>query len=113
MKDINIDPSATKMDINDNINKYIQEIVMILNTAPHEVMGSFGMPLDLERLVYETNIDNKALEREIMTKIREYSTYYDMFHTEVEVSFMETEERDTCIIDITINYTKKLSFVIR
>lgn len=113
MRDINIDPGTDKMDINDNINKYIQEIVMILNTQPHEVMGCFSMPVDLERLVYETNIDNRALEREILEKIRDYTTYYDMFPTEVSVSFAETDMRDVCVIDITINYTKKISFMIR
>lgn len=113
MKDINIDPGTSRMDINDNINKYVQEIVMILNTQPHEVMGCYNMPIDLERLVYETNVDNKQLEREILTKIRDFTTYYDMFPTEVSVKFAETEERDVCVIDVVINHSKKLSFMIR
>lgn len=112
MVDINVYDDEQGLIITEELEIYVQQILMILNTSTDEVMGCSKLALDLERYVYETRIDSDALEEEILNKIRLYTTFYDMYTTEVRVSFAKGENREICLIDIYIDKTKMFSVVI-
>lgn len=113
MIDININDEYDVIDTQDDLSIYIQEIIMVLNTEPREIMGCTGMSVDLERLIYETKIDNQGLKREIESKIAQYTTLYDRFPTQVDVQFAKGNLRDICLIDIVINSEKMMSIVMK
>ena len=74
MIDINVYDEEQGLVINEELEIYVQQILMILNTSTDEIMGCSTLALDLERYVYETRINNTDLEKEILDKIRLYTT---------------------------------------
>ena len=113
MIDINVYDEEQGLVITEELEIYVQQILMILNTSTDEIMGCSALALDLERYVYETRINNADLEKEILDKIRLYTTFYDMFTTDVSVNFMKGEHRDICVIDVSIDKTKMFSVVLK
>ena len=112
MLDINI-TNDDSIELSDPLHAYIQQIMMIINTSNDEVLGCSTMNLDLEHMIYETNVDGRNLSKMILRKIAEYTTYYNMFDTTVEVKFGKGTLRDVCLIDIIIDSQKRLGFVIK
>lgn len=102
MIDIALDTALENLDMQDPLGIYIQQILVILEAEPQEIMGGSGMSVDLERLVFETKINENKLQREIEEKLQTYTTMYDIFPTTVKVRFSEGTLRDICIIDIGI-----------
>lgn len=113
MIDINVYDEEQGLVITEELEIYVQQILMILNTSTDEIMGCSTLALDLERYVYETRINNTDLEKEILDKIRLYTTFYDMFTIDVSVNFMKGERRDICVIDISIDKTKMFSVILK
>jgi hypothetical protein len=94
-----------KLDENDPIMIYINQIKMVLSTETI-VMGAKDLSIDLEKLIYETNIDNLNLEKRIFSKIEQYCSLFQDYPTSVRVQYFKGEERDICLIDILINDIK-------
>lgn len=111
---IDVDIINNNDEDTDPISQYINEIMMILNTEPHEVLGCSDMTIDLERFVFDTNVDGGTIEQLIRSKLQTFTTWYEIFETDVDVNFVHSDGgRDTCVIDFTINAQARFSVVVK
>lgn len=115
----NMSPSSpnydsTILDISDEIQIYVQQIINLLHGSTGSVMGALDMPIDLEHFVYETGVDSKHIENIILDKLRAYAEIpFNKFPTSVSVKFMNGNVRDICMIDISINNSRRITIKIK
>ncbi len=106
MIDFNCLVDKIKSDtISDELSIYLQEIMLVLNSEPHEVLGCPDMSINLEYWMYDIQIESSKLQSLILEKIRDYCSMYQYFPTTVSASFSKGTLRDICLIDIVIQNT--------
>jgi len=104
--DVNDAEYVDSLELNSELAIYIQQLKILFGTEIGEVLGAQDLSLNLEEYVWETNVDAKQLQELIQLQIHKYCTYAPKFRTDINVSFLEGEIRDVCIIDILINSTR-------
>lgn len=104
--DQDYDPSV--LDVKSEVLMYIQQIRNIFATEHGMVLGASNMGAELEKLIYETKISAKNLERLILSQIYQYASLSSKFPTTVSVKFAQGKIRDIVFIDITIDESFRL-----
>jgi len=61
------------VDIQDELQIYLNEIRMILNGTAGTVLGAADMAIDLEAKIFEFDIDEKGLNQKILNVLGRYS----------------------------------------
>lgn len=108
MTDLSLDTlTVTKTTDLDNV---IQQIEMLFDTSPFEVLGETGYGSDFERFLWDLNASNYDIEQYIDSKIRSEVDLLG-FQVRSTVTLMNGTENDIILADITISrdgydYTK-------
>ncbi len=108
MVDLSIDTdSVVKTKDLENV---MQQIEMLFDTSPFEVIGEPMFGSDFERFLWDLTVSNYDIARYIETTIRANVDLLD-YDVSVDVSLMNGTENDIILADITIgnngeNYTK-------
>jgi len=103
----------SESDLSDPLHIYIQEILMVLNTSKDEILGCPTMSLNLEELVYDMNLDEKAIKTMVTDRISQYTSLYYSFDTQINIAFSKGTDRDICVIDLSIDSETNFSLMIK
>jgi len=107
------DYDMNTFDISDELLIYVNELRTIFTSQPDSVMGASDMSLNLDYYVFESGVSEDYLKSDISQKLSEYSMYYSMFNTSVGVNFLRGTENDICIVDVIVEDTIKLQFLVK
>lgn len=89
--------------IDDEVQKLIAQIEVVLFTNRGDVMGNQHIGCNLEDLIYEFNFNNYKIKEVIEKQINVYCPLAQTHTVEVDVSFQRGEVRDIAYVDILIN----------
>lgn len=100
------------VDITDEKDIYLNQIRNVFSATTGAVMGAADMGVQLDHLVFETNLNAKQLERRILEQIYKYCPLNYKFKTNVTVKFSKGVKRDQAIIDVFVNDARRLQIQI-
>ena len=94
-----------------DLENVIQQIEMLFDTSPFEVIGEPTYGSDFERFLWDLNASNYDIEQYIDSRIRSAVDLLG-FNVETTVSLLNGTENDIILADITISrdgreYTKR------
>lgn len=110
----NRDPSdpnykADQLEVTDALEACIGKIKMLLFTRKGEVLGDPRFGLDLEGLIYDFNVSEKALRNEIQKFLITYvPEFYNLGGT-YDLKFYMGTNRDIATLDFKFAYNSNLS----
>ena len=113
MKDIALD---SRMFLEDDLDCAIQELDLLLNTTPTELIGDTGYGIEIESFLWTLTPTTSELQNYITNKIDEHTFYCKRFGVNVQCSFMVGEYRSIYLVEITLSQgdevlaTKKYQF---
>lgn len=99
MKDFHLNKGTPLLD--KNIDLVLQQIDMLFDTSPREVLGDIDYGTRYDKYLYNLNASNESMKRAILSDI--YSLDLFEFTPTVDVILLEGTQRDIAIIDITLN----------
>ncbi|MEG1008852.1 MAG: hypothetical protein RSE41_02910 [Clostridia bacterium] len=94
------------------IEMIISKVKMILGTTPGQIFGEFKFGLDIESLIFQSNINEFNLEKKIKEQINQYISEASDYKIDASVQFGKAEFYDYAIIDILINDTKVVGIMV-
>lgn len=86
---------------NDDISLIIQQIDLLFDTKPREVLGQELFGTTYERYLYNLKLSNEQLKQVVMSDLNRLSLFG--FVPEVEVHLMQGTEKDIALIEITLS----------
>ena len=86
--------------LNRNIDLVLQQIDMLFDTTPREVLGDPDYGTRYDRYLYNLNISNEGMRQAILSDI--YKIDLMGFTPQVDVIFLQGTQRDIAIIDIIL-----------
>ena len=101
------------IEIESSLENLIGQIRMILFTKPGEVINALSFGIDIESLIFNTNLSNKAVEQKVMQAIHANCPDATEFNVSASVEFYRGSARDMCLIDILIDGTKYLGILLK
>lgn len=92
----------------------ISQIKMILFTNKTEVLGNNDLGLNLETLIFSTNVSVPKLQNIIKQQFDKFLVYDEnKFKIDVDIEFYKGETRDIGVLKIKINNIRALDVFIR
>lgn len=84
-----------------DIDYVLQQIDMLFDTDPNEVLGDISYGTRYDKYLYNLNASNEAIRSKVMSDLNGL----DMkgFSFDVDVKFLEGTQRDIALIDIILN----------
>ena len=84
--------------INDDVACLIQQIDILFDSTPGDLIGDIGYGTDYERCLYDFKFNAAALEERMLDDL--YSLDLLGFNPTVNVYLMQGSERDIAVIDV-------------
>jgi hypothetical protein len=100
-------------EIESDLENLLGQIRMLMYTKPGEVIGMIPFGIDLEALVFSTQLTNSAVEEKVRNAIYQYCNDANLFDVQIQVQFYYGTTRDICVIDILIDGTKYLGILLK
>ena len=100
------DPQYEKETIESRseLENLLAKVRMILGTTHGEVLGDYNLGIDLEKLVFTTNLPVASLEQEIADQFSKYVNYTGRYSVTPKVKFgHHADGYDYAVIDIYVN----------
>lgn len=85
---------------NDDISILLQQIDLLFDTKPKEVLGQETFGTKYDTYLYNLKISNSALRQVVLQDL--YSLDLMGFEPEVEIHLLQGTEKDIVLIDITL-----------
>lgn len=98
MIDFNIDYNEPVKDY--EVDLILQQIDILFDTIPGEVLGDVNFGTDYDRYLYNLNVSNAGIKSQVMTDITSLELFGYM--PDVQVYFLEGTENDIIMIKITL-----------
>lgn len=97
-----IDFSLDKQTVvkNSDISLVLQQIDILFDTTPKEVLGQESFGSQYDRFLYKLNISNEGIKNQVLSDINSLQLFG--FHPEVEVLMLQGTERDIALINIVL-----------
>lgn len=97
--------APNQLETEDEIEIIIGMIKSIMLTTPGEVLGDPSYGVDLEGLVFDTNLNESALSQIISKQLFTYCTFMldPKYKIDFTLGFFKGEGRDACLIEFAIN----------
>lgn len=86
--------------LNKDVDYVLQQIDMLFDTNPKEVLGDPDYGTQYDRYLYSLNISNEGIKNSVINDL--YKLDLRGFTPEVEVMFLDGTERDIALIDIIL-----------
>lgn len=87
--------------VKQGVDLFIQEIQLLFDTEKGDIMGSdYGS--DIRKYLYKLNVSENRLMGLITREIFEFCDGANEFEYKVDASFAKGQQRDICIVDISI-----------
>lgn len=103
------------VETDDEPQKILQQIKMILGTMPGEVLGYPDFGLNLKQYLFAYSLDTAAIRRQIIDHISQYVSYdSNKYDVDVDIKYGKEAElgSDYAVIDITINQQKLMGIMV-
>ena len=109
------DPGYTydQLETSSGLEAVLTKIRMILFSTPGDILGEYGLGLDLERKLFQFNIGAKELENEFYAQMSKYVPEAGFYNIRMEVTFVPGTVRDIAYLDIYIDSTRYLGVTVR
>ena len=101
------------LDVSNELEILLGQIRMILFTKPGEVVSNINFGVDLESYIFSFNVSNSQLEKVVTDQIYQNCALASKYDISVSSKFFYGSTRDICLIDIFVNGTKYLGFVLK
>lgn len=112
-KDItDVNYNSNRIEEIDPIEELISQIKMILYTNKGDVLGKPELGLDLERLLFEYNIDSGWIERDLYNQIQSFVSNEEGYPIEIQVDVITDNNQRMLRIDIIIAGVRRLTHII-
>jgi hypothetical protein len=85
--------------LKDDLSCVLQQIDLLFNTEPYDVLGDFNYGTNYDKYLYTTGISNAALESKVLFDLNTLNLFG--FKPSVKVILLEGTARDIALIDIT------------
>ena len=111
-QDINYFP---QLETEDDIQKIVQQIKMILGTEPGQVLGVIDLGINLKQYLFAYTLDTNAIRRRIIDHITQYVSYdTNKYDVDVDLKYGKEAEdgSDYVLIDISINQQKIIGIIV-
>lgn len=92
-----------KIENQDALEQYLQEIELLLFTRKGDVLGEYTLGCDIEDLIFGLSLSEGPIKAAIWDQITSYCSLHKIFKTDLNVNFYKGTERDIAIIDIVVN----------
>ena len=104
----------TEIEINDELESFLQNVEMILTTPKGSVLGDPNFGCSLETYLWDTSKGSSEIKQEISSQIYDYVDFdnYSGITYEIDVNFLKGDIYDTAIVDIKIDGTKVAGYAI-
>lgn len=102
----------TQLEVNDDIETFIQNVEVIMTSSKEDVLGEHKFGASLDRYLWSQVIGSGSIASDIKRQINEYCGNTGIEY-EIEVSFVEGDIYDTMIVDLIIDGTKVSGYSIR
>lgn len=93
--DLNIEPIQ-----NDDISLVLQQIEILFDTKPREVLGFEQFGTKYDSFLYNLNLSNEALKLEVLSDLESLDLLG--FSPSVEVHLLQGTEHDIALVDINL-----------
>lgn len=95
----------TEIEVNDNVEIFLQQVEMILTTPKTSVLGDPDFGCALETYLWDTQVSSSAIKQEVLDQIATYIDYEirSYIDYDINVAFIKGEVWDTAVIDIVID----------
>lgn len=98
--DISIEPD--KKIINNKFDFILQEIGILFDTSPGEVLGEPLFGTDFEKFIWDTNVSNTQISEYILNKINSSTISGSEFNISVNTDILYGTNNDIIIVKIEI-----------
>lgn len=92
--------NTNKSYINDELDLILQQIDILFDTTPNDVLGSENFGSNYDRYLHNLNISNEGLRSQVVSDLSEIEMFG--FNYNVDVYFLEATENDIALINITL-----------
>lgn len=107
------DFKPNQIEIIDPLQIYLNQLRILFGTELGEVMGAEDMSVNLESLIFESDINEGQIQDKVLEQIGFYCTMSRNFDTNVKVRFFKGTMRDIAVMDLVINKVKRMEVVIK
>ena len=105
--------SAGTYEVEDSLENLLGQIRMLLFTKPGEIINRLGFGIDLESMIFSTNLSNAVIQQRVYDSIAQSCPDALAYEVKVNVEFYRGTARDICVIDIFIDGSKLLGVLIK
>ena len=92
-----------QLEVTDPLEACVGKIKMMIFTKRGEVLGDPSFGLDLESLIYDMNLSESALRKEVQNNIRAYIPEFESLGGTYELKFYLGTNRDIATLDFRFN----------
>jgi hypothetical protein len=97
-----------KLETNNKLVIYLQQIKTVLNVEEGSVMGALDMYIGLNDMVFDIGVTEKDVQKTVIEKLSRYCPLFHEFDTKISTRFYQGTKRDIMITDIYIDGKKQL-----
>jgi hypothetical protein len=101
-----------QLEVTDPLEVCVGKIKMMIFTKRGEVLGDPSFGLDLESLIYDMNLSESALRKEVQNNIRAYIPEFEALGGTYELKFYLGTNRDIATLDFRFNSNSGLSPIV-
>jgi len=101
-----------QIEVTDPLEACLGKIKMLLFTKKGEVLGDSSFGLDLEGMVYELELSEEAIKKEIQDSIRAYIPEFYSLGGTYKLNFYLGTNRDIATLDFKFNSNSGLSPIV-
>lgn len=106
--------SNTELEVEDDVDNFIQQIEMLLTTRKGDVLGEPGLGVNLEDNLWNLRIGSNQIKSSILSQIETYCNEYTAYIPyDIDVNFIKGEIYDSILVDVIINSEKVLGIAVR
>lgn len=106
--------SPYELEEEDDLERFIQAVDMILTTKKGEILGEPGFGSNLEEYLWNFKVGSNQIKSNIISQIETYcSEFSSNIPYDIAVNFIKGDIYDSIIVDLEIDGTKVLGIAVR
>jgi hypothetical protein len=103
---------ANQLEVTDPLEACLGKLKMLIFTRRGEVLGDPSFGLDLEELIYDLNLSESSVRKEIQSNIKAYIPEFEALGGTYELKFYLGTNRDIATLDFRFNSNSGLSPIV-
>lgn len=110
--EINIRKKEDKLETNNLLEMFLQQIEMVMSTRKTSVLGATDMGVSFEYYLHTFKTNKSELQQIIKQQIDDYCNLAGRFSYEIFVDFYKMEFSDALIVDIVVERENTVRVVV-